>query len=1045
MRAPPRPLIFALFVLSGAAGLVYELVWTRELILVFGGTTYAITTVLVAFMGGLGLGGYIAGRIAARLRQPGVVYGVIELLIGLYALGVPLLLDLAAPMYRSIYLTVGGALWPLTLARFAFGALVVLLPATLMGATLPLLVRQVTISSARLGESVALLYGVNALGAVLGVTATGFVLLPTLGVTTTTRIAAALNGAVGLAAILLLRMQAAPLAAGEPPGRAARRAADPRAAGPAPIDEDDRRNVLWVFAISGFAAMVYQIMWTRSLVLNIGSSTYSFTVILAAFILGISLGSLAVARFADRVANPLLAIGVIEVAIGISATAAQLLIKFAPHIVQGLIEQHSDAWGRLLTYEFLLVFGVTCVPTLLMGALFPLVTRTLARGQDDAAEATGRAYAVNTLGTILGAFCGGFVLIWLIGAQNAITLVSLMNVLAGLWIGGRALRLPKQKQMIAALVSLTCIAALVQGAGQWDQMLLSSGVFMRRGDAVERAGEYEVEYFMEGVDITVAITRPTGDEPGSADLKMLSVNGKVDASTTRMDMLTQILAGQIPSLLAPDRELNACVVGLGSGMTLSALTRHPNVRRVDCVELSEAVVQGARIFGPYNYGVLDFEPRVTMIHGDGRNHLAMTDQTYDVIVSEPSNPWIRGVASLFTREFFEIAKSRLADDGVLCVWVQGYSLSIENFRMILRTLGSVFDFVTIWEMAENDYALVVSRQPPRVPLERLRRRFEQVTVRTDLCRVGMTRLERLLGQFIGSGTQLRAWIGDGPIHTDDGAQLEFSAPRELYAEQGRHIFEALVGRVEDTVFDSGVVELAEDDPAAGWWRDQTRRVMASRLARVEAFKEENALKGPWVTGEILLSGYALDPGAEALYKDLRTYRRAILSGPPSFVNSAEAQRMVKRIDAAREPTWANVRGEPIPYFVQRLRAWAARWAEQGHWQAAYDYLVDARAVDPDDPAVTLDLAWVLDNAGARDEAVLGLREALSVGTLTPAQIAQSERMTELLQDDRVQALLAPTSNEASTSTTSTRPAPATRPAATTATSPAMPTGVSSTP
>ncbi len=790
----PSVLVYVLFFLSGAAGLVYELIWVRELIFVFGGTTYAVTTVLVAFMAGLGLGSYLAGRWSAGLQRPQRVYGALEIAVGLYALAVPVLLAAAEPVYRGLYGHLGQTPGLLTLARFLLSVGVLIVPTTCMGATLPVLVRYVTLAGGAVGRTVGVLYGINTLGAVLGVLAAGFWLIPGCGLARTTWIAAAANIGIGAAALTLLRVRVGMAAQPVREARAARRGvpatreearatagardrARPREL--APQGPAVRWAVLAGFAVSGFAAMVYQIAWTRALILSVGSSTYSFTCILAAFILGLAVGSLAVARWVDRWGQPARLFGVCELAIGVVATLIVPIHGRIPLAAHALVTQHAQHYSALLTWQFLLIIAVTFVPTFLMGAIFPLVTRALARASDEAGAATGRAYAVNTLGTIAGSLLAGFVLIRseVLGVQNAIVLASILNGVVGAGLVLLTAEPTRRRRMaVRAGAALAAIPVVALVAGRWDPLLLNSAPYLGREQAWRSRREMQTLFVADGVDMTVAVLRAEKNP----DALSLTVNGKPDASTAPGDMTTQLLLGHVPALLGAQNR-TACVIGLGSGTTLSALARHASFERLDMVEIADEVIRAAALFAPYNYGVLTDDPRVRMIRADGRNHLLLTNQTYDVIVSEPSNPWISGVANLFTREFLGLTRARLQSDGVLAVWLHGYMMSQHDFQMIVRTLFEVYDSVSLWHLTEGDYLLVASPQPLRIALERFTARFEALPVRNDLYRIGLYRPAQILGRFIAADGRLREWAAGAPVHTDDNALLEFSAPRYLFA------------------------------------------------------------------------------------------------------------------------------------------------------------------------------------------------------------------------------------------------------------------------
>ncbi|MHC4799722.1 MAG: spermidine synthase, partial [Planctomycetota bacterium] len=552
-------------------------------------------------------------------------------------------------------------------------------------ATLPILVGYITGEGRPFGKSVGLLYGINTFGAVLGTMAAGFWLIPAFGLTHTTWVAATVNLLIGLTAIILLRTSV--------------KTEEQLLPVPVKVKLSDladevtghlRLAVLIGFALSGFTAMVYQISWTRALIMSVGSSTYAFTCILSAFILGLAVGSLVIARWADSFRRPVLVFGILELAIALSAILIVPVQGRIPPLVSALVSQHRENYSLLLTYQFALIIAITFVPTFLMGTIFPIVTRIIAVKDGESASAVGRAYAVNTLGTIFGSFLAGFVMISFLGVQYSIVAAALLNALIGAWlvIQSRPVGRPMAVRIMVSVFVVLMIPSISILAGRWDWLLLNSAPYLKG----ERSEEEEILYFGEGVDITVAVVR-TGGKDGPI---LLTINGKTDASVDLTDMPTQLLLGHLPALLTDDGK-SACIIGLGSGMTLSAVARYPSYELLDCVEISDEVIKAVEYFAPYNYQVLSEDPRVNMIRADGRNHLQLTDRIYDIIISEPSNPWISGVANLFTKEYFTLCKDRLTDDGRLCVWLHSYSMSLNDFKMVVRTLYEEFDFVSIWQ------------------------------------------------------------------------------------------------------------------------------------------------------------------------------------------------------------------------------------------------------------------------------------------------------------------------------------------------------------
>jgi spermidine synthase len=952
---------YLLFFCSGAAGLVYELVWVRQLVFVFGGTTYAITTVLVAFMAGLGLGSHMVGRLCHRLERPGRVYGLVEVCIGLYALSIPLLLGAVGPVYRAAYSPAIENPWLLTALRFSLSGMILLIPTTLMGATLPLLVRYATLRGRSLGGSVAVLYGINAAGAVSGVLLAGFWMIPVLGLASTTRLAAALNIVIGvLAASILGRRHV---------GSATRETPVP--AGPVQIPATEtqypaaRRAIFWGFVVSGFAAMVYQIAWTRALVLSVGSSTYSFTCILAAFILGLSVGSLLVSRWVDRLRNPLLVFGFLELAIGAFAVLIIPIHGRIPLVVQSLISKYANHYPSLITWQFLLIIAVTLIPTALMGAVFPLATRALANARTEAGAATGRAYAINTLGTISGSVLAGFVLIRssVLGVQGSIAFASILNAFVGWCLvllsrPASSGRLPRGAAAATFVLVLVPILAIV--SGRWDPRITQSAPFFRGGATPKMHEDRIFDFLADGVDMTVSVYH----QKEAPELMTLAVNGKPDASTWIEDMTSQLLLGHLPALLAPYGQ-NACVIGLGSGMTLSAVACQPSYERLDCVEICPEVIRGASFFQAFARNTLTDDPRVQMIPADGRNYLQLSRQTYNVIISEPSNPWISGVANLFTREFFAICRSRLTDDGLLAVWLQGYSTSIGDFRMVVHTLFDVFGDVSLWALSPGDYLLVARSRPQQLDLTRFLARYGNPTVRRDLYTIGLHRPANLLGRYIASGETLRDWARLAPIHTDDRLRLEFSAPRNLYL--GRIGLADELCRLQR----SPLIDFVRADPAnplPPGLGEEIGAEIASRWAPIhanEAFARGNPQEGL----RMLLDAYHDDGTNLNLYKNIMGVREQLSAAEQGQLVPPEMARLLAEAATVRPPTILSRLGEDQDAVAAVLRSWSQQAREQGRWETVVDHLSEAHEIDPADRGTVFDLAYALGRIGRLADAI----------------------------------------------------------------------------
>lgn len=872
------------FFLSGGSGLVFETLWTRKLSLVFGSTTLSVASVLTAFMGGLALGSWLLGRrLADRVRRPILWYAVIEGLVGAWGLLVPVVVDHLYPhLNRFLWQHFEPGYFTFSFLRFLFVLLLLLPPTALMGATLPLLARHFVTTDAelrRVGRRVGALYSLNTLGAILGTFAAGFLLLPTVGFRWTNGIASATNlalcAAVLLVFVVLRARGSSPAAAGATAGAAVepgRPAVDEAAgtggaaeeapassAAPAPDEEEyvlGRRAklaALVAFGVSGFASMNYQVAWNRVLAMVIGSSVYSFTIILLAFLVGIAGGSALASAALRRMRNPLVWLGLVQLWIGLSSLAGYYLADDYPYLFAWLVDRIGamDGTGGSEGLVRLVGFGVAALAvlpaTLGMGATLPLTVRVCATSRERVGRDVGTVYAVNTIGAILGSFASAFVLVpgfsalaraWF-GQGYGLQLTFAFSILLNL---GLALTLflaaPDRRRgadrpaariqafrwaavsLIPALVGLLTLLTVLRG-WTWDIDRLVAGSFrlayLQSVLSGERRGE--LLYLSDGISTTVTVQR------WGSHLAMKN-NGKVDASTGD-DMPTQVMVAGLPLLLHPrgPEGLRVAIVGFASGVTVGTALRFP-VARVDTVELEPATIESSWFFREVNLlsyeggagdpRALEFrplrrDPRLHVLSNDGRNFLASTPERYDVVISEPSNPWITGVANLFTLDHFVAARQALAPGAVFCQWVQLYEMSEGSVQSILRTFAAAFPHVRVFAASSgsSDLILLGSLVPLPLRIDELRRRLAQADAAAALAehRSKVTVADDVPAQLMfADRAEVLAFTAGATINTDDNAFIEFQAPRDLvrYATVDSEI----VDRVYALDWDHGRLSLA---------------------------------------------------------------------------------------------------------------------------------------------------------------------------------------------------------------------------------------------
>jgi predicted membrane-bound spermidine synthase len=782
MKPNPRGvylLILGTFFVSGVAGLLYQVVWTRYLALFLGHTSYAVVAVLAAFMGGLALGNAWLGAKVDALKRPLLFYAGLEAGIGLYAAVFPRYYE----WVHDLFLGIVRSLHPEGAARlalqFGFAGVTILLPTVLMGATLPALTKYVTRSLGELRGKVAALYAINSTGAVAGVLLAEWWWIPSLGLELVVYLGATLSLSIALITYVVS-------ARGEEGGA-------PAASKPVVGPEDDEtftplelRVALAAAGISGFVAMLYEIAWTRLLALALGSSTHAYSLMLATFISGIAIGSWAISRWKRRV-NTLTAFAWAELALAGTLFVSMWFYDLLPYWfarMADLLVRRQEAYPVYELIQVSLCFGVMFVPAFCLGMTLPLVSRVATAQLSRTGRSVGQVFAVNTLGTVLGAALTGLWLLPMLGLAATFALGVGLNALIGIAVlGARRGSLLKPLALgIVATLGLTVVASAVLGErwsrsflmGLWRDTRPPASVAEFRG----RAGMFSLPYFRDGAGSTVAVLAVEDRVTGRRDLS-LKVNGKSDASSGD-DMSTQILAGHVPILLHPNSS-EILVVGAGSGVTVGSLLQHPGVKVVDLVEISPEVVVAARDhFAPFNHDALR-DPRCHTAIEDAKTFLKTTQRQYDVIITEPSNPWMAGVAAVFSREYYEDCKARLKPDGIVAQWVQTYETDDATFEMVVATFGSVFPYLSLWQTSIGDLLLVGAPGPFQVDLEAMAKRMVEPAVAADLKQIGVTRPVNVLTlQMAGLGDAFFIVHGDTRIHSDFNPVLEYSAQRAFF-------------------------------------------------------------------------------------------------------------------------------------------------------------------------------------------------------------------------------------------------------------------------
>jgi spermidine synthase len=781
--------------LSGAAALIYELLWVRYLSLVFGGSHLAVTTVLAVFMGGLALGSNLIGKKAGAFKKLLRLYGFLELGVAASALVFAALMSIYPAIYVPLAQIAATSPVYLSFIRIIFSTIALIVPTTLMGGTLPVLSSFITRRMQGQGSHISFLYGFNTVGAVVGTAVAGFFLLSHYTVTTTLTIAVVINVLVGIISIVLQDKAQMVLDKGSPGEGAVTDAKMPNhAIAKQPTSSLPLRLVLWGIGVSGFCALGYEVLWTRILSIVIGASVYGFTLLLMAFLAGIGLGSatyglfLKISRTHDEGTGiyserPIVFFGLVQVMIGVSALLVTLHIRDLPTHAVSLYDFIHSLKFHLGTFKtrqlanFMLAFSFLFVPAFFMGIAFPLAGKIHGQYKKLVGTAVGEILSYNTIGAILGSAVSGFVLIYLLGIQQSLEVIILINIGFGLIV----MMSVKRNRLLNWLmfgVVMTAILSLLLNPNSWKLWETKFyAVYQSNHPEMYRTPEKiketlanaNVLYYGEGVQAIVSSIQ-------SGEAQFFITNGRVEASNNDYDMQCQYTLGHLPMLLNKNPK-KVFVLGTGSGMTLGATSVHPSVEQITLAEIEPKVLGVAKTFGIYNHYVLD-NPKLRIIFNDGRNFLLTTKDKFDVITADPIHPWFSGAGYLYSTEYFKLAAEHLNPGGIVCQWLPLYELSEENLRSVIQTLRANFSYTMIW-LTHFDAELIGSNAPIIIDENELDRRIRVPKVLEDLKRVKMGSAEDFLSYFVMGTDGAKAYSVGGRINTDDNLYLEFSAPRSI--------------------------------------------------------------------------------------------------------------------------------------------------------------------------------------------------------------------------------------------------------------------------
>lgn len=911
--------------------------WTRLLALELGHTTASAGAVLAAFMGGLALGALAAGRKSPLLTSSAGLraYAALEVAIAVFALAVPFEISAIHPLLALAYGEgPGGFLFQAL--RLSTALLVVGLPAALMGATYPLVIVE--------GRAAGTLYAANTTGAAIGAMATGFILLPRLGLFGSTLVGVTGNA---LVATVVWRL------AGK--GRQSHLNGEQSQIREliAPIGVTVPL-ILLATAVAGYAALSLEIAWTRTFAMVMGPTTYAFTATVSCFIVGLAAGAGTAAWFLKvppqgstgrfrRKVPPGGSVGRFQRLVptggspsaegwlGLALAAAALAIGLAMTGVDDFVIavarrtlEPGISYNRLLVTELLGAAGLLIPIAFCSGAAFPLA---LAAARAEAGRDVASIYAANTAGAIAGALLTAGVTIRAWGLQGTFLLTVAL-------LGAMSLVLVLLSARGARWIGIATVAVLIAAAGipvkaSWNVELLSSGAYkyaayLGAEDLDARLGAGTVNYYREGATGTVAVRELAG-------VRTLSIDGKVDASNGG-DMLTQRLLAHLPLLVRPGAT-RAAIIGLGSGVTLGSALTYP-LQQVDVIEISPEVIEASEWFAEENGQALH-DPRVRLIRGDARTHFRLTPSRYDVIISEPSNPWMAGVAALFTREFFQALHSRLAPGGVVCQWAHTYDIAEDDLKSIVGTFLAVFTHGSAWLVGGGDLLLISGERPPETTFPH---RPTTENSRRDLEASGVPSLAVLEQLRIGDAVALGSWTGSPRIESDDRMALEFSAPAATVGASRQDNATALRRLARPPVAepvvlrDAGLLALRAQAPDRAW------EFLNSAVTHLPA--DPATLEG-------LVRAAAMSPSTDRLRAAESQLRHSIAMEPKAIAPRLELARLqAARGDYADAQQTASDAERIAPAAPEVQEELAAIAADAGDAAALTAALVRLRELQP---------------------------------------------------------------------------------------------------
>jgi len=749
----PRMILFTVLFLSGVSALIYQIVWIRRFGLVFGVDVFTMATVLSAFMGGLAIGSLIFGRMADKVKSPLRLFMLLECGIGLFAVLFPFTFKGLINIYTPIIQNSGLTEYSGQVVKFIFSFAYLLIPTTLMGGTLPVIFKFFVKELKSLGWHVSNLFALNNFGAVLGCFLAGFILIKTFGITASLYIAAAIN-LINALVVFFISKNISPEHDILEDESNIPDITDASNILPKPL----LRLVLWVFAIEGFTTLAFEVIWTRIFIgFSFDKTTYFFSVIVLGFVFGLSLGSFLISKWVDKRKNLVTILAILEVLIGLVSLA--LLMAFSKiSLTLNLERTVFDPWMKIIGKEYIIFFLILIIPATLTGMVYPIVSKLYADNIEKLGNRMGTIGFLDTIGSVVGAFIAGFVLIPLIGVVMSFIAIVVINIILGVLLLTFNESVKKKLKIILLSGTLVLSTLLILKAPNkkyfswWDKSRYELWT-----NFVEK-----VPFYYEGVDATVTLRQ-------YHNYIALNINGHNTAYTSLKDQIVNRMLGYVPYMVNSHPK-RALVIGFGLGFTVESLIQ-PEIDTVDVAEICTGVIKSGLVMNEWNNAALK-HPKVHTYLEDGRELLFKTRNRYDIITSNAVHPRLSN--NIYTQDFYDLCRNRMNKGGIMCQWATPNWLNEMEFKAQVKAFINAFKYCQLWYINEYTIILIGSEDPIIINYAIIAERFKDSKVKEDLGKINMTEPFEFVSQFSIERNVLMKYCQDAPSNTDDFPIVEFS-------------------------------------------------------------------------------------------------------------------------------------------------------------------------------------------------------------------------------------------------------------------------------